>query len=132
LLEIWTASSNNICFPLTGHACHPESLVTRCHQVEHPVTEAITGVDLVELQLRVAAGESLPLTQEQLLANCPKGHAFESRIYAESPTRNFLPGERRVCTVNIMMIFMSPASQKSSGMVLWCGPTTGFKRRNTA
>ena len=58
------------------------------------MTEAITGVDLVELQLRVAAGEVLPLTQEQLLATCPKGHAFESRIYAESPNKNFLPGER--------------------------------------
>ncbi|XP_006884114.1 PREDICTED: methylcrotonoyl-CoA carboxylase subunit alpha, mitochondrial [Elephantulus edwardii] len=58
-------------------------------QVEHPVTEMITGTDLVEWQLRIAAGEKIPLSQEEISL---QGHAFEARIYAEDPNNNFMPG----------------------------------------
>ena len=77
-------------------------------QVEHPVTEAITGVDLVEWQLRVAAGEALPLGQDQLTLS---GHAFEARLYAEDVPAGFLPS-----TGTLRHLQFSKAARADSGV----------------
>jgi 3-methylcrotonyl-CoA carboxylase alpha subunit len=62
-------------------------------QVEHPVTEAITGLDLVEWQFRIAAGQPLPLRQSEIMQN---GHSVEARLYAENPENNFLPSAGKI------------------------------------
>ena len=77
-------------------------------QVEHPVTEAITGVDLVEWQLRVAAGEPLPLGQDDLTFS---GHAFEARLYAEDVPAGFLPA-----TGTLAVLDFAPAARADTGV----------------
>ena len=67
-------------------------------QVEHPVTELITGIDLVEWQLQVASGEKLPMTQDQITL---RGHAIEARVYAENPDKNFMPSVGRIRNWNL-------------------------------
>ena len=79
-------------------------------QVEHPVTEAITGVDLVEWQLRVAAGEPLPMAQGDLSIH---GHAIEARLYAEDPAKGFLPA---IGTLEVFDLGDDPAIRIDTGV----------------
>jgi acetyl-CoA carboxylase biotin carboxylase subunit len=79
-------------------------------QVEHPVTELITGLDLVHLQIRIAAGEKLPFTQEQVQI---RGHAMECRIYAEDPDNNYFPSPGKI---TLLLAPSGPGIRRDSGM----------------
>jgi 3-methylcrotonyl-CoA carboxylase alpha subunit len=79
-------------------------------QVEHPVTELITNLDLVEWQLRVAAGERLPLAQQDIHLN---GHAIEARVYAENPSKGFLPAAG---LLRRLSFFLSPGVRVDTGV----------------
>jgi acetyl-CoA carboxylase, biotin carboxylase subunit len=79
-------------------------------QVEHPVTELITGLDLVHLQIRIAAGEKLPITQEEVVI---RGHAIECRIYAEDPDNNYCPSPGKI---TLLLLPSGPGIRRDSGM----------------
>jgi acetyl-CoA carboxylase, biotin carboxylase subunit len=79
-------------------------------QVEHPVTELVTGVDLVHLQIRIAASEPLPFTQEEVLI---RGHAIECRIYAEDPDNNYFPSPGKI---TLLLAPSGPGIRRDSGM----------------
>jgi len=79
-------------------------------QVEHPVTELITGLDLVHLQIRIAAGEKLPFKQEDVRI---RGHAIECRIYAEDPDNNYFPSPGRI---SLLLSPSGPGIRRDSGM----------------
>lgn len=91
-------------------------------QVEHPVTELITGTDLVEWQLRVASGQPIPLTQEQIISRI-KGHAIEARIYAENPLRDFLPASGYLAHLRTPADL--PASHREEGVRVDSGVIAG-------
>ena len=79
-------------------------------QVEHPVTELITGLDLVHLQIRIAAGEKLPFAQDEIQI---RGHAMECRIYAEDPDNNYFPSPGRI---TLLLTPAGPGIRRDSGM----------------
>ena len=79
-------------------------------QVEHPVTELVYGIDLVQLQIRIAAGEKLPLKQEDVR---PRGHAIECRVYAEDPENNFFPSPGKITR---LMVPSGPGIRDDSGV----------------
>src|SRR5262245_54949258 len=89
-------------------------------QVEHPVTELVTGVDLVRLQIRIAEGEPLPFAQAELRQ---QGHAIECRVYAEDPELGFLPSSGRIRTLRVPA---GPGLRDDSGIYEGCEVTVHY------
>ncbi len=90
-------------------------------QVEHPVTEAITGFDLVEWQFRIASGETIGLRQDDVPLD---GHAVEARIYAEDPDRGFLPSAGTHRRAGTAARRRHPRRCRRCRRLRWCRPTT--------
>ncbi|MGN6422089.1 MAG: acetyl/propionyl/methylcrotonyl-CoA carboxylase subunit alpha [Asticcacaulis sp.] len=88
-------------------------------QVEHPVTEEITGLDLVEWQLRVAAGEPLPKTQDEIRVN---GHAIEARLYAEDPQNDFLPATGTLTRLDFPPVRIESAVEQGDAVSVFYDP----------